>query len=483
MDSIACIGNFSIDRQESRAFAALSGDHNPVHVDPVQARRTVFHGSVAHGIHVLLRSLDYLLLNCGEAQVQIKSISAEFALPARSGTPLTVKLEHGSDGIARLRVRSADEVVQTIRVRLIPVASAVYIAPGDLPPVCNPKDLDFQAAAAAGGRVPLSFDRNSAARLFPSLCRATSGLALGTLLASTRIIGMDCPGLHSIYSAVTLSWADEANGAAAPTSLEFCVGQAQERLSLLKLTLTAPGIEGTATAFYRPGPVRQISFLEAKQAVQQGMFGDDEALVIGGSRGLGELTAKLLAAGGGKVIVTYQAGRDDAEAVADEIRDGGGCCIAFPFDVLAPQSTSEAPPGLGHLNQVYFFAAPFIVGSSGRRWDRSLFDHFCDYFVEGMVNSVRALADVWGVKLGSLAVCQASTRFLDEPVANFAEYMAAKAAAEAAGRALAARHLGMRFLCPRLPRVLTDQTNAIIPVTKEQPIPLVLPILRAMHSP
>ncbi len=36
------------------------------------------------------------------------------------------------------------------------------------------------------------------------------------------------------------------------------------------------------------------------------------ALVVGGSRGLGELTAKLLAAGGGRVTITYAYGEGDA---------------------------------------------------------------------------------------------------------------------------------------------------------------------------
>ena len=39
-------------------FAALSGDLNPIHVDPVIARRTGAGALVVHGVHNLLWCLD-----------------------------------------------------------------------------------------------------------------------------------------------------------------------------------------------------------------------------------------------------------------------------------------------------------------------------------------------------------------------------------------------------------------------------------------
>jgi len=39
---------------ETEAFAAVSGDWNPAHVDPLAARRLIAGGPIAHGVHVLL---------------------------------------------------------------------------------------------------------------------------------------------------------------------------------------------------------------------------------------------------------------------------------------------------------------------------------------------------------------------------------------------------------------------------------------------
>ncbi len=44
----------AIPFEDSLAFAELSGDHNPLHVDPIAAPRTQFVGTVVHGIHAVL---------------------------------------------------------------------------------------------------------------------------------------------------------------------------------------------------------------------------------------------------------------------------------------------------------------------------------------------------------------------------------------------------------------------------------------------
>src|ERR1035438_4230922 len=48
----------TFDFGDQKRFATLSGDWNPIHVDPVRARRTQAGGVVVHGIHVLLWALD-----------------------------------------------------------------------------------------------------------------------------------------------------------------------------------------------------------------------------------------------------------------------------------------------------------------------------------------------------------------------------------------------------------------------------------------
>jgi NAD(P)-dependent dehydrogenase (short-subunit alcohol dehydrogenase family) len=65
------------------------------------------------------------------------------------------------------------------------------------------------------------------------------------------------------------------------------------------------------------------------------------ALVTGASRGIGAATAKALAADGYHVLVHYGANPDLAEAIAAEIRDGGGSAETVGADLIQPEATAE----------------------------------------------------------------------------------------------------------------------------------------------
>src|ERR1700733_11436716 len=60
------------------------------------------------------------------------------------------------------------------------------------------------------------------------------------------------------------------------------------------------------------------------------------ALVTGASRGMGRATALELAAAGARVIVHYGRNADEAKAVVDQIRAGGGRADAVAADLAAP---------------------------------------------------------------------------------------------------------------------------------------------------
>jgi NAD(P)-dependent dehydrogenase (short-subunit alcohol dehydrogenase family) len=293
---------------------------------------------------------------------------------------------------------------------------------------------------------------------------------------STYLVGMVVPGLHSIYVGFDLRLTAEVT----PTNwLQFSVIAADARFRRVQLEVSGGGLSGTLETFSRLPPVPQASINAVAELVTPGEFERSVALVVGGSRGLGELTAKLIAAGGGRVIITYASGKDDADRLAAEINDWGGHCDVLAYDVRqAANRQLEAlvdPP-----SQLYYFATPTIFRRKSGLCTRERFEEFNDFYVHGFLRLVEA-----GLRRRpeGIAVFYPSTVYVQERPADMTEYAMSKAAGEILCTDIAKYLPKVRVLSERLPRIATDQTASLIPVESASALSVMLPIVRKMHEP
>ena len=82
-----------ITNQEVEAFAAISGDHNPLHLDPEYAATTAFGECIAHGMLTgALISAAIAMQLPGPGSVYL-SQNIQFRAPVFLGDTLTVTLE------------------------------------------------------------------------------------------------------------------------------------------------------------------------------------------------------------------------------------------------------------------------------------------------------------------------------------------------------------------------------------------------------
>ena len=337
--------------------------------------------------------------------------------------------------------------------------------------------LSLDEAATASGSLDLYLNLESAAKLFANLVRMLSPIQVAEILATTRLVSMECPGLNSIYSELNLTFSTEADG---PPVLTYEVTAFDARFSLLAMKVEAPGMEGTIKAFLRPVPQKQASFMDLRRQVDHSEFTGQHALIIGGSRGLGEVTAKLLAAGGAEVKITYYRGSKDAHRVVEEIISGGGCADCLPFDVLdQPQNLADRFRKQWAPNYLYYFATPFIfVGTKGS-FSSQLFQKFCGYYVTGFLNTVQTVCNL-GADLQK--IFYPSSVSIDELPLNMGEYTAAKMAGEILCTFLEKTNPGITIHKPRLPRIATDQTATLFSVNNQDPVPLMLENLRCLRD-
>ncbi|WP_119421321.1 SDR family NAD(P)-dependent oxidoreductase [Desertibaculum subflavum] len=448
MTSAATSRHFTL--QDQLAFAALSGDRNPIHVDPVQARRLLFGAPVVHGMHLVLWSLDRLS-TAGHRPEALSRVEAKFDSAILVDEKVTMEPADIGTGAVGVRLRSARRGAVRLRFAF-DAAPASWRNPG--PPAPEPcRELGSAAIAAAAGSVPLGYDAAGFAALFPAL----GGLAArqaAWLLASTRIVGMRVPGLHSIFTGLQASF-DPATTVA---GLDYRTLDWDDRFQLATIALSGGG-EGQATALLRPAPVGQRRFADIAAQVASGRFAGASALIVGGSRGLGEAGAKLLAAGGARVTLTYRDGRQDAERVAAEINEAGGRAATMRLDVTAPDrvpAMDGAP-----FTHLLFCAAPRIRKGSAD-FDSGLSATYAEVFVRGLE---QLLAAAEPHLAGEVTLLVPSTVYIDRPEAGFTEYAAAKSAGEAAAERAAERiRTGgrkVRLLQPRFGRLRTDQTAQV----------------------
>lgn len=465
---------FVLTPQDSLDFACLSGDANPLHVDPVAARRLQFGGTVCHGVHLVLRTLD-IALGDAAPQACVMALSAVFQQPVGTGTPVEVQVVHDTaTGRIKLSGHAGGRPHFSMAVQLGSLPPT-RLAPPDVlaVPPGAPREPGFPADSAVSslrGRLPWHVDLALLARLFPALSRRPEGAALACdLMATTRLVGMEVPGLHSIYSEFKL----QRRAAPAPDDFAYEVVQADARFRKVRMDVAGGLLQGTVTAFFREPPVAQATLREVAACTAPGCTTGQHALVVGGSRGLGELVAKMLLAGGAKVALSYASGRADAERIAAEAGEHGAACSIFALDLsepLAPEAADRiAAAGFTHL---YHFATP-AIRKGGAAWNADLFGRYARFYAAGLHELARAA----GRGPAPLHLFYPSTVFLDQPERGFAEYCSAKAAGEVVCDHLAGEGGRIVVHRPRLPRLRTDQNSGLMGAEGAAPLPVMAALL------
>lgn len=441
----------TIDAAYRDAFAALSGDFNPLHVDATQARRSQFGGCVVHGICLVLGALDALPL---QGRWRIERLDAQFRAAVMVGETVGLEPKALGNGEWRVDVKAGSQVQTVVKLSLVALDAdcPAFPTPATWPAAVAGWDgLDTLATLAGIDRLVL--DPTTLSVHWPSVAAHLAGKDIAALLASTRVVGMQCPGRWALFRRLLWERTVDATGTTDDQDITWRVSAVDRRFSLITLGFRAGARHLRAEVILREPPPTQLSLSEVRAHVAAGLYANQRALVVGGSRGLGELAAKVLAAGGAEVLIAYRSGADDARRVADEL---GPTAQTAQLDVAAPSMEALAAVGAFAPTIVAHFATPPILKRPPRTWDTRTYIHFVDVYVRGLatlLDTAQAAGALAGV------FCPSSS-FVDEKPPGFSEYVAAKRAAEALCDGWQQAHPGQRVVVERLPPLLTDQTAA-----------------------
>lgn len=427
-----------MDEADQLRFAHVSGDHNPLHIDELAARRLPFGRRAVHGVHLLCRALDQWSVATAAAPEHIR---ATFRRSAGIGDLLSTTFTDSGLTVAAGPATIADVLIE----RGPRTATATIGAPiPDFETVAadpDVDDLEWRSGVIAIGAAP------GAEAMFRNLADAVGRLGLAELLATTRLIGMRIPGRRSLFSALDL----QRDAGRATGEMTWHVKRVDRRFNRVVIAVRGSVWSGELTAFVRPEPV---AVDVDTSLVAPDAFADQRWLIVGGSRGLGAATASLVAAGGADVRLTYRAGSADAERAASAC---GGTSWHFNTDHVGTGLAALTADGWRPTHLGWFASPPIFVGAPGV-YDSGLYRRFHRVYVDTFRDAVERL-DLDGVLWPSSAA-------IDERVPGMGEYIMAKTDGE---HYVASLRGSMTASAPRLPRIATDQSTSFVPTEFADP--------------
>jgi acyl dehydratase len=457
------------DMSDQQFFAELSGDFNPMHVDPVYARKTQAGAPVVHGMHVVLRALEYMA-ELGFELSNVSSLKVQFNKFILVGDEIEIVVSRPDGATLRAEVLNRGN-------KAIVLIAKFGEALADLPSITHANGktpitaAELKISEMSGLEGSISAPRSSAVAMKAwqmSSAAIGSERVIGLALMST-LVGMVCPGLNSIFTGFKL---DMSKKGPEFEGLNWSVIATDPRFMSTRLSVRGPGFAGEVSALVRAGSVAPAMMGDLMSRVVSNEFSNRIALIVGGSRGLGAATAKLLAVGGAKVILTYAENKASAESVAKDIESSfPGYANFVQLDIVSGDFKGLEPFRL-HITHLYYFATPRIFHQDAAISNPERLEAFLAIYARGFHDLLE-----WIGSKRKLAVFYPSSIAVETRPKGMTDYVMAKAAGEILAVDLCQLR-GHTLSMPRLPRVLTDQTAVSPPVAAADPVDIMLPLLR-----
>jgi acyl dehydratase len=242
MDAQKTLASRVFDFEDQQRFAAISGDHNPLHLDPVVARRTQAGAPVVHGVHLLLWALDVLAASLDRPPL-LRKLRAQFSAFVYLAETVTLRRIDDSDKVARLELYVYDTLVARV-VAEFGASNGKSSLEGVLPRIAQPREPlepDFEAMASCSGQLQFVAPPETVASHFPYAARWLGASRIAALCASTNVVGMIVPGRHSIFAGLSVAPSEPASG----DVLKFRVSATDARFRLVRTAIEGGGFAGS----------------------------------------------------------------------------------------------------------------------------------------------------------------------------------------------------------------------------------------------
>jgi len=428
--------NITFKITDQQVFSNLSNDYNPIYLDYEYSNKSSYNKPVIYGILIVLKSLDNLNF---VSKKKFENIKVEFIKFINVDDDINI--EYNNEQI--LIYKNINTLCTKIKYSLIDDQSNLKI-----------EDFNNNLKTPLNDNKPcqnyllkLNINSSYLEKYYNKIFQNLNLLQIYQIINLSTFVGMITPGLNSLFNSFELNWDD--NTYEDIYLLNFQLDYFDETYKTCFYNFYGKNTNGRLQCVYRPENVKQIKLKNI--LINNEQFKNEKVLVIGGSRGIGEVISKIFYAGGADVILSYYNCYSEALAIREESNNN---IKIVKYNVLEDYDKINDIIDNIEVTKIFYMATPKMI--ENEYFNINTFDLYYKYYCKGF-NLLFEKINKKSLKY----IFYPSSEYINIEN-NFKEYSLAKKMGEEIIKTLEYNYKNIKFDYIRLPRLLTDLTNSII---------------------
>ena len=462
--------------KDAENFSKISGDFNPLHLSNEFASKSIHGERIVHGLNVIFWALDSFYINSNYNKLKKININFNKTIFFKKNVFLEVFKKEGNS--YNFSVFDDYESKVSFSILIGPKFIARTNLRHKVFKKVLPREITLENQKSKLMYTDIQFNKKIFKSEFKNLYKKIDHFVIGSLLSTTKIVGMEAPGKYSRYISL------KSNINFKEKSLSYKLQSFDDRFGFLNLNLKGI-LNGNIEAIKPQKPIHIISIFEITQLLKKynfnlkSYFKNKKILIIGGSRGIGAYLVKVLALQGAEVLFSYNNNKKDSSKIIKELRNVKKMKVkAFKMNILKNNFNNIKS---FKADYVFYMATPQI----GKINDKKIIDTnklslFYKFYIKGFLN----IYNFYNNCNRKIKFLYPSTTLVNKIKPINSEYLIIKRLGEEICNSLNKKNsLNKRVIVSKIKPLLTDQHLSLYDnITLDNPLKETLFLIREIKS-
>lgn len=455
-------------QKDMALFRKASGDCNSMHTSDVYAHKTAFGQPVIYGVLAAIAAVSRIPQQPDHRPTKV---TIDFPGALFTEVNYTVQVTALDDRRFMAQILDGSNIMLTAEVQYEPSS---IISDSTIPtaffersePALRSEDELGEGQIINGRYCPCGEALAEVIEKYDLKSSGFGAIELGTLCWASYYVGMELPGRNALFGRLIIEFDAKRQSVAWPLQYQSRIIANDKRFDLVRCEAQLSS-NGTRIAqaellsfVRREVPPLDVELICSLSRPTEAMAGK-VALVTGASRGLGAAIAAALAYQGCTVLANYHKSQSDAEQLVKKVANSPGKIVLAQGDAGNPSWWESMSKKIQQehdgLDILVCNACPPLVSMPIDSASTERINTYINQSVS-LVSVPLGFCTQMLVKKHALIVVVSSVA-VDEPIAQWPHYVAAKCAIEGLARTLAIANDNINVIIIRPPRLQTNLTN------------------------